>query len=143
LIGHSSSTIEVAVTKQDLRFAWRALSHSPALSLVIILSIALGIAANTTVFSVANGLLWGLLPVKDPGRLVMFSEGNSFPFPDYLDYRDQTANIFEDGITAHFPIIPASVGGTGGTRTCVGPGCKWKLFLDAWSDPATAHRHTR
>ncbi len=67
---------------QDLRYAWRTLAQMPGLALVIVLSIALGIAANTTVFSVANGLLWGLLPVRDPGRLVMFSEGQSLSYPD-------------------------------------------------------------
>jgi predicted permease len=98
---------------QDLRYAWRNLSHSPALSFVIVLSIALGIAANTTVFSVANGLLWGLLPVRQPERLVMFSEGTSFSYPDYLDYSRLTAKVFDGGVVAHFPIIPASVGGSG------------------------------
>ncbi len=58
---------------QDLRYAGRALVRTPGLSIVIVISIALGVAANATVFSVANGLLWGVLPVKDPGRMVMFS----------------------------------------------------------------------
>ena len=84
--------------KQDLRYAFRALVQMPGLNLVIIFSIALGIAAVTTVFSVANGLLWAVLPVHDPGRLVMFSEGNSFSWPDYLDLRDQTSEFFENGI---------------------------------------------
>jgi predicted permease len=114
--------------KQDLRYAWRTLLHSPVLSTVIVLSIALGIAANTTVFSVANGLLWGLLPVKDPGRLVMFSEGKSFSYPDYLDYRDQTTDLFEGGITAHFPIIPASVGGTGAPERVWGQAVSGNYF---------------
>ena len=55
----------------------RTLLRAPGFSLVVIISIALGFAANATVFSVANGLLWGVLPVKDPGRVVMFSEGRS------------------------------------------------------------------
>ena len=59
----------------DLRFAFRTLAKSPGYAAAIVISLALGIAANATVFSVANGLLWGMLPVKDPGRLVMFSEG--------------------------------------------------------------------
>ena len=99
--------------QQDLRYGWRAIAQMPGLTAVIVLSIALGIAANTTVFSVANGLLWGLLPVKEPARMVMFSEGESFSYPDYLDYQDQTADIFDGGVAAHFPIIPASVGGSG------------------------------
>ncbi len=114
--------------KQDLRYAWRALVQMPGLNLVIILSIALGIAAVTTVFSVANGLLWAVLPVRDPGRLVMFSEGSSFSWPDYLDLRDQTAEIFEGGIAAHFPIIPASVGGSGSPERVWGQAVSGNFF---------------
>jgi predicted permease len=98
---------------QDLRYTIRTLLRAPGFSFVVILSIALAFAANATVFSVANGLLWGVLPVRDPGRMVMFSEGNSFSYPDYIDYRDQTTAVFENGIAAHFPLIPASIGGKG------------------------------
>jgi predicted permease len=42
----------------------------------------------------------------------MFSEGESFSYPDYTDYRDQTAGVFE-GVSAHAPFIPASLGGVG------------------------------
>ncbi|HLY43356.1 MAG TPA: ABC transporter permease [Terracidiphilus sp.] len=98
---------------EDLRYAMRTLVRAPGFSFIVIISIALGFAANATVFSVANGLLWGLLPVKDPGRIVMFSEGQSYSYPDYLDYRDQSADLFEGGVTGHFPLIPASIGGNG------------------------------
>jgi len=98
---------------QDVRYAVRTLSKSPGFALVIILSIALGIGANATVFSIANGLLWGVLPVKDPGRLVAFAEGESLSYPDFVDYRDQTTQVFEGGVCAHFPLVPASLGGKG------------------------------
>ncbi len=98
---------------KDLRFAIRTLLRAPGFSAVVVISIALGFAANVTVFSIANGLLWGVLPVKDPGRMVMFSEGQSFSYPDYIDYREQTGNVFEGGVAAHFPLIPASIGGKG------------------------------
>ena len=97
----------------DLRYAMRTLLRAPGFSIIVIISIALGFAANATVFSVANGLLWGLLPVKDPGRMVMFSEGQSFSYPDYIDYRDQSGDLFDGGVAAHFPLIPASIGGKG------------------------------
>ncbi len=96
---------------RDLRFAFRTMAKSPGVAVAIITSVALGIAANATVFSVANGLLWAGLPVKDPGRMVMFSEGKSFSYPDYVDYQDQTTDVFEGGVAAHFPLIPASLGG--------------------------------
>lgn len=97
----------------DLRFAFRTLAKKPGVTAAIIVSLALGIAANTTVFSIANGLLWGVLPIKDPARMVMFSEGKSFSYPDYLDYSEQTASVFEGGVVGHFDLVPASLGGKG------------------------------
>jgi predicted permease len=113
---------------QDLRYALRTLLRAPGFSAIVIISIALGFAANATVFSVANGLLWGLLPVKDPGRMVMFSEGNSYSYPDYIDYRDQTGDLFDGGITAHFPLIPASIGGKGDPERVWGQSVSGNFF---------------
>ena len=95
---------------QDLSYAWRTLRKSPGFTGAVIFSIALGIAANTTVFSVVNAVLLGSLPVRQPDRLLKFSDGNSFSFPDYIDYRDQTKDVFE-GVSANFPVVPASLGG--------------------------------
>jgi predicted permease len=97
---------------QDLRFAARSFVRTPGFTLVMIVSIALGIAANTTVFSILNGLLLGRLPVSDPDRLVVFSNGNTFSYLDYQDYRDQSKPVFED-VAVHFPLVPASIAGTG------------------------------
>ena len=113
---------------QDLRYATRTLLRAPGFSLVVIISIALGFAANATVFSVANGLLWGVLPVKDPGRVVMFSEGQSFSYPDYIDYREQTTDIFEGGVAAHFPHDPCEHRWQRRTRARLGAGCQ-RQFL--------------
>lgn len=93
---------------QDVKYGLRVLAKTPGFTAIIIISIALGIAANTTVFSIVNGLFLGSLPVRNPDRLVTFSSG-SYSFPDFVDYRQQTTQVFE-GLCAHFPFIPASLG---------------------------------
>jgi putative ABC transport system permease protein len=60
---------------QDLRWAWRALRQSPVLSAAAILSLALGMGANTALFSVVDALLLRALPVRQPDRLVTVSSG--------------------------------------------------------------------
>src|SRR5437867_2251759 len=60
---------------QDLGLAVRALRATPVVTAVAILSVALGIGANTAIFSLVNSLLLRPLPVTDPQRLVMLSTG--------------------------------------------------------------------
>src|ERR1043166_2573103 len=76
----------------DLRLAARSLGRSPGFLAVAVLSLALGIGANTTAFSLANALLFRPLPVPRPGELVgVFTSDYSGPafgtssYPDYLD----------------------------------------------------------
>jgi putative ABC transport system permease protein len=64
------------ITRQDLLYAVRGLRHNPAFALTAILSLALGIGASVSIFTVADNLLLRPLPYPDPGRLVMVWETN-------------------------------------------------------------------
>ncbi len=56
--------------RQDLRYGWRILLRSPGFTLVAVLSLALGIGANTAIFTALDAILWRPLPIADPHRLV-------------------------------------------------------------------------
>jgi putative ABC transport system permease protein len=60
--------------REDLRYAWRTLWRDRSFALVAVLSLALGIGANTAIFSMVEGVLLRPLPYRDPGRLVFISQ---------------------------------------------------------------------
>jgi putative ABC transport system permease protein len=64
---------------QDLRLGFRSLRATPNVTLVIILSLALGIGANTAIFSIVDRLLLRKLPMKDPGQFVLIGDATSPP----------------------------------------------------------------
>ncbi len=104
----------------DVRFGARMLRKNPGFAAVAIVTLALGIAANSTIFSMVSG--WMLRPpsIKDPGRVVMISstnpakglgwgwDRNPVSVPDFIAWREQS-HAFEDMVASQISLLREKV----------------------------------
>ena len=109
---------------RDLNFALRTLRRTPGFTLVAVLTLALGIGANTAIFTLLNQVLLRLLPVKDPHSLVMLTMrgkhygsnwgSNAISYPMYKDFKEH--NEVFSGMMARFPIYASVTVGNASER---------------------------
>ena len=69
---------------QDVNYGVRAMQRSPGVTIAALLSLALGIGANTAIFSLMDAVMLRSLPVKEPGRLVLFGDASDCCISDYF-----------------------------------------------------------
>ena len=104
---------------QDFRYALRGLIKSPVFTIVAVLSLALGIGANTAIFTLLDQVILRLLPVKNPEQLVLLtsvgsnygsnSGYNALSYPMYKDFRDHN-EVFSAVLCRR--ALPLSLGST-------------------------------
>jgi predicted permease len=107
-----------ATLRQDLTHTFRRLSKSPSFAAAAIVSIGLGIAANSTIFSIVSRFVLKPAPVGDPSTLVALHtthDGerccNQFTYPLLRDVQEQAKSF--SGVAGYFELVPASIGGKG------------------------------
>ncbi|HLQ79146.1 MAG TPA: ABC transporter permease, partial [Terriglobia bacterium] len=108
---------------QDVRFAMRQLSRSPGFTVVAVFTLALGIGANASIFSVVYGVLLRPLPYPESNRIMALFEVNSkggwsrLADPNFDDFRDQNRSF--QGIAKYKDYVVSVSGASQPTRTTV------------------------
>ena len=117
---------------QDLRHAARTCRRNPGFTAAVALTLALGIGANTAIFTICNAILLRPLPYHDPDRLVMLWErqrtgdAGSVAPANFLDWRAQTHSF--DRVTAIHPFPNFVLSGAGDAQRLTGAAVSWDFF---------------
>src|SRR5215468_1695009 len=111
----------------DFRYALRTLRRSPGFAAVAVMTLALGIGANTAIFTLLDQVLLRLLPVKDPQQLVLLTMkgrhygsnwgGNAISHPMFRDFREHN-QVFSD-MFCRFPLAASMTVGERSERVSV------------------------
>src|SRR5262245_33332061 len=126
---------------QDLRYGLRMLAKKPGFTVVAVFTLALGIGANSAIFSVLNAVLWERPPYKDPERLVIVwetipktgqTENTPAPF-NYYAWREQN-QVFEN--LAAWQILLENLTGAGEPEQISGQGVSASFFPLLGVEPA-------
>ena len=128
--------------KLDLLYAFRNLRKSPGYAIVTILTLALGIGANTAIFSVVNGVILKPLPFSEPHRLVFIT--SQFPnlgfdqfwvsSPEFMEFRERNQSFKEVGAytARRQPRNPGSAAARELRHHHVGVDAGTRLATDSW-----------
>ena len=125
---------------QDVRYGARVLFKNPSFTLIAVIALALGIGANTAIFTVVNAVLMRPLPYKDPDRLMTVWEDASkvgFPHntpapPNFIDWRDQN-QMFEGMAALHRQTF--NLTGVGEPERIDGRRVSWNVFTLVGVEP--------
>ncbi|HJQ20451.1 MAG TPA: ABC transporter permease, partial [Gemmatimonadaceae bacterium] len=154
-IDYPEETRPMEALRQDLRYALRMLARHPAFTAVAVITLALGIGANTAIYSVVDAVLLRPLPWPGSDRMVLVfgtrggnaSNQGGVPYLDYVDWRDQNHSFEEMGIMRGQSINLTGTGTpdrligsfvTAGTFRLLGAAAeRGRLFTDAETEVAT------
>jgi predicted permease len=117
---------------RDLRLAFRTLAKAPSFTAVVILTLALGIGANTTVFAMVSRFVLHTAPVGDPPTLFTLHTTdhneccNNFSWPLFTDVRDNAKSF--SGVAGFYELLPASISGSGDPQRLWGQATSTNFF---------------
>jgi len=117
---------------RDLRLAFRTLAKAPAFAAVVILTLALGIAANATIFAMVSRFVLHTAPVGDPPTLLTVHTTdhneccNTFSWPLFADVRDNAKSF--SGVAGFYELLPASISGRGDPQRLWGQATSTNFF---------------